>query len=219
MNPLCIPWLPASAEAVLLAALAAALWALLDLLSTFSDEVGDILRAGWAWIYLLVHAAGAAVLTPLVQPLLQGSGLAPWVQGLIVGFSLQGLLRLRLQILRPMGGQGEPLDLAPFEEVFSRFQSFCRQRLDRALVRRRLDILQRLSTCPEAVLLDFARVVIAAGQLEDPEEGLRRLRQRMDAFGEEQDRRLYLANFLLRRAGRHALQEWRRKKPCPATRS
>ena len=201
---LSLSWLSGPGLAALMAGLSAALWALFDLLSTFSDEVGDIMMKLWAWIYLGGHAMGAMALYALVHPWLVS--LAPWAQGLVVGLGFQSLLRVRLQVLRPMGLQGEPLELAPLEEFLSRFQGFCRRRLDRALVRDRLGIIRDLMGYPEEQLLDFAFEVIAATQLEDPNESLERLRQRLRALPEEKERRLYLANFLLRRAGRRTVR-------------
>ncbi len=196
----------AEAGLFLLAAFTAGTWAAFDLLTTFTDDFHLIRKNAWAWIYVSGHGLIAGVLYLVFRPYLAAS-LSPLLGAFLVGLSWQTLLRMRIQVLRALDdGEGESVDLAPLDALFRRFQELCRLHLDRALMRRRSQLVRRLTQQPIDWLEKQARVMIAASQLEDPRVGWSNLPQLKKELGEELWP-WYLAYSLLRRGGEQWVED------------
>lgn len=195
------------------AALAAGVWAGLDLLTTFTDDLPFVLRNRWAWIYTGGHALAAGFVYLLVRDGLPQT--TSWAGALLVGLGWQALLRLRIQVMWPLdGGEDEGAALAPLEALYRRFQEICRLHLDRALMRKRSALVRRLTQQPADWLEDQAKMTMASSQLDDPLSGWKKLAQLKEQLGETWS--WYLAYYLLRRGGEAFVEDLLRHAPQPA---
>jgi hypothetical protein len=182
----------------LLVAGLAVVWALAEILQTFSGDVPRALRTWWSWLLVSVNVAFALLVYAFVRFLVPAQT-TPWPVALGVGVGWQALLRTRVNLLQPLNpeaGESVALSLA---DLYSRLQRFCRRQIDRTLAGERMNLLERALRLPPEKLEREVRIYAYASALHPPE--------KVEAYieklqGHDADRQaLLLASYLLREGG------------------
>jgi hypothetical protein len=176
----------------------AVVWALAEILQSFSGDVPRALRTWWSWLLVSVNVAFALLAYAFVRFLIPAQT-TPWPVALAVGAGWQALLRTRVNLLQPLNpevGDSVALSLA---DLYSRLQRFCRRQIDRALAEERMALLERALRLPPEKLEREVRIYAYASALHPPE--------KVEAYieklqGHDPDRQaLLLASYLLREGG------------------
>lgn len=184
------------------------LWALMEIVQTFRNDIGRALRSGWSGLLIGVNIAFALLVYALVQSLVP-AGTNPCLLALGVGVGWQAFLRTRINLLQPLYpevGQAVSLSLA---DLYSRFQQFCREGIDQDLATGRMHLLERATRIPLEKLEREVRLHAYASVLHSPEE-VEAYLDRLRSCAPEQ-RALLLASYLLREAGYPLLRARLRK--------
>jgi len=180
------------------------LWALTEILQTFRSDIRRALRSGWSALLIGVNVVFALFIFTLVRYLTPLS-VNPYLLALGVGVGWQALLRTRINLLQPLDpGAGEAVSLS-ISDLYSRFQGFCREQIDRSLLSGRVRLLEQAIRLPVEELEYQVRLFAHASVLRSPDEVeayLKKLRQ----LGAP-ERALALASYLLAHGGYDLLQE------------
>ena len=176
----------------------AVVWALAEILQSFSGDVPRALRSGWSWLLVGVNVAFALLAYAFVRFLIPVQS-TPWPVALAVGAGWQALLRTHVNLLQPLNpevGESVAVSLA---ELYSRLQRFCRRQIDRSLAEERMALLERALRLPPEKLEHEVRIYAYASALHPPE--------KVEAYiaklqGHDAERQaLLLASYLLREGG------------------
>lgn len=180
------------------------LWALTEILQTFRSDIRRALRSGWSALLIGVNVLFALLVFALARYLAPPS-VNPYLLALGVGAGWQALLRTRINLLQPLDpGAGEAVSLS-ISDLYSRFQGFCREQIDRSLLSGRVRLLEQAIRLPVEELEYQVRLFAHASVLRSPDEVeayLKKLRQ----LGAP-ERALALASYLLAHGGYDLLQE------------
>lgn len=182
----------------LLVAGLAAVWALAEILQTFSGDVPRALRTWWSGLLVGVNVAFALLVYALVR-FLAPAQVSPWPLALAVGVGWQALLRTHINLLQPLNPEADEAVALSLADLYSRFQRFCRHQIDRTLAVERMSLLEQALQLPPKELERQVRIYAYASALHPPER-VERYIEKLQAHGSEQ-RSLLLASYLLREGG------------------
>jgi len=187
----------------LLVAALAFLWALTEVIQTFHSDIRRALRSGWSALLIGVNIACALLVFALVRSITPPPT-SPYLLALGIGAGWQALLRTRVNLLQPLTPDDRAVSLS-LSDLYNRFQQFCREQIDRSLLSGHASLLDLATHLPVEELERQVRLFAHASAIHTPEQVDEYL-ARLQTYSTE-ERKLYLASYLLRQGGYGLLQE------------
>jgi len=203
----------------LVTALIAIVWAASEVIVGSPERPAQALWTWGAWLLFLLNALFACLVLAASMPLTESTSI--WL-ALGVGLSWQAMLRggINIQPLPISSVPGEQAEKGlgvPLNELYSRLQTFCVGQIQRQLMGRRIDVIERSIQALEAAeLAHLARLVSAAlgDATADAEQYIRRLETDTELSPERKE--ILLITLVLDKGGegtlRKAIRRYRRQR-------
>jgi len=180
----------------LLAGLLAILWGAVELAQTFESDLWRAVRNRWAFIFLAGNCLLAEAVLLTLDLSLDLELNRRLLMGMLSGVGWQLLLRTRVILFQPLAEHHEAVAISALD-FYRRFQRFCWRQIDRALIAKRMDLLDKASRLPLDYLKRQVRLRRHASMLADREKREAEFWERLSRLPED-EQRLYLASSLLR---------------------
>jgi hypothetical protein len=208
------------ADLYLATAVIAVLWAASEVIVGYPERPAHAMWTWGAWLLFVLNALFSCVVLAASLSLIPGS-YSLWM-ALGVGLSWQAMLRGGINI-QPLpisslgGGRADESLGVPLNELYTRLQGFCVGQIQRQLVGRRIDLMERSIEALEASDLGrIARLVSAAMGEATAEQYIQRI-EASENLSEER-KEILLISFVLDKGGEDSLRRYtrrRRRRPRP----